>query len=297
MSVGCLVLVFTSIVDTVPLSLLATKAVLPSGVTATEPGRPPTAMSVGSLVLVFTSIVDTVPLSGFVTKTVCSPRPCRHRRHPVRDHTHQRARQPEHQHSKRPPEPQHRCPCLAIASARVAPSPATRRDRHPDRLRADCDVGGVRGPGLHINRRHRVATGLATKAVLPSGVTATPGGESRLRCRWGARPWSSRQSSTPCRLGGQLVGDVVGFAVGRDGHCPGARTERDVGRGSWSWSSRQSSTPCRPGDEGGLAVRCDRHSERPRVDGDVGGVLRPGLHVNRRHRCRTQRLALGRWRW
>jgi hypothetical protein len=35
MSVGCLVLVFTSIVETVPLVLLATKAVLPSGVTAT----------------------------------------------------------------------------------------------------------------------------------------------------------------------------------------------------------------------------------------------------------------------
>ena len=35
MSVGCLVLVFTSIADTVPPSWLATKAVLPSGVTAT----------------------------------------------------------------------------------------------------------------------------------------------------------------------------------------------------------------------------------------------------------------------
>ncbi len=45
MSVGCLVLVFTSIADTVPPSWLATKAVLPSGVTVAheegpEPGRP-----------------------------------------------------------------------------------------------------------------------------------------------------------------------------------------------------------------------------------------------------------------
>ena len=41
-----------------------TKAVLPSGVTATATGIGPTVMSVGFLVLVFTSIVDTVPLSG-----------------------------------------------------------------------------------------------------------------------------------------------------------------------------------------------------------------------------------------
>ena len=70
MSVGFLVLVFTSIVDTVPLPLLVTKAVLPSGVTATPIGHVPTGMSVGFLVLVFTSIVDTVPLSRLVTKAV-----------------------------------------------------------------------------------------------------------------------------------------------------------------------------------------------------------------------------------
>ena len=39
MSVGFLVLVFTSIVDTVSLARLATKAVLPSGVTATAIGH------------------------------------------------------------------------------------------------------------------------------------------------------------------------------------------------------------------------------------------------------------------
>ena len=63
MSVGFLVLVFTSIVDTELLPPLATKAVLPSGVTATPIGSVPTGMSVGFLVLVFTSIVDTVPLT------------------------------------------------------------------------------------------------------------------------------------------------------------------------------------------------------------------------------------------
>jgi hypothetical protein len=64
MSVGFFVLVITSIVDTVP-PWLATKAVLPSGVTATPTGIGPTAMSVGSLVRVFKSIVDTVPAPGW----------------------------------------------------------------------------------------------------------------------------------------------------------------------------------------------------------------------------------------
>src|SRR5262249_47819154 len=58
------------IVDTVPLALLATKAVLPSGVIATPNGPEPTAISVGSLVLVFTSMVDTVPLAALATKAV-----------------------------------------------------------------------------------------------------------------------------------------------------------------------------------------------------------------------------------
>src|SRR5262249_58184261 len=70
MSVGSFVLVFTSMVDTESLRLLATKAVLPSGVTTTPTGNVPTVMSVGSLVLVFTSIVDTVPLGPLVTKAV-----------------------------------------------------------------------------------------------------------------------------------------------------------------------------------------------------------------------------------
>src|SRR5215218_5322478 len=54
MSVGCLVLVFTSITDTVPLSLSVTKRVSPSGVTTDTLGFEPTVMS-GSLVLVLTS--------------------------------------------------------------------------------------------------------------------------------------------------------------------------------------------------------------------------------------------------
>jgi len=41
-SVRRFVLVFTSIVDTVPLNLLTTKSVLPSGVTAPPPGPEPT---------------------------------------------------------------------------------------------------------------------------------------------------------------------------------------------------------------------------------------------------------------
>src|SRR5262245_8348283 len=70
MSLGFLVLVLTSIVDTVPLSLLVTNAVLPFGVIATQNARDPTAMSVGSVVFVFTSIVETVPRALLVTKAV-----------------------------------------------------------------------------------------------------------------------------------------------------------------------------------------------------------------------------------
>src|SRR5262249_38684118 len=70
MSLGSSVRVFTSIVDTEPLSLLTTKAVLPSGVIATPMGNAPTAMSLGSFVPVFTSIVDTVSLALLVTNAV-----------------------------------------------------------------------------------------------------------------------------------------------------------------------------------------------------------------------------------
>ena len=70
MSVGFLVLVFTSIDETVSLFLRATKRVLPFGVIACPAGNGPTGMSVGFLALVFTSIVDTVPLPALVTKAV-----------------------------------------------------------------------------------------------------------------------------------------------------------------------------------------------------------------------------------
>src|SRR5262245_51657334 len=70
MSSGCLVLVFTSIVDTVSLSLLATKAVLPSGVIATPVGARPTGMSSGCFVRVCTSMVDTLLLSRLTTNAV-----------------------------------------------------------------------------------------------------------------------------------------------------------------------------------------------------------------------------------
>ena len=78
MSLGCLVLVFTSIVDTVSASWLVTKVVLPSGVTVTPPGAGTAVMSVGCLVLVFTSIVDTESLEVLVTKAVG-----RHRERPA----------------------------------------------------------------------------------------------------------------------------------------------------------------------------------------------------------------------
>src|SRR5262245_33400445 len=75
MSIGFLVLVFTSSVDTeLPLPkgspALPTKAVFPSGVTATPPGPGPTGMSAAFFVLVFTSIVDSVPLPLLETNAV-----------------------------------------------------------------------------------------------------------------------------------------------------------------------------------------------------------------------------------
>src|SRR5262245_12769365 len=82
MSVGFLVLVSTSIVDTepvpTPMPLLVTKAVFPSGVNASPTGNGPTGMSVGFLVLVVTSMVDTDPLPALETNAVA-----RHRHRPA----------------------------------------------------------------------------------------------------------------------------------------------------------------------------------------------------------------------
>src|SRR6266498_236693 len=66
MSVGSLVLVFRSTVDTELLPLLTTKPVLPSGVNAPPSGPVPAAMSGGLWVLVFTSIAEIVSLRKFV---------------------------------------------------------------------------------------------------------------------------------------------------------------------------------------------------------------------------------------
>src|SRR5262245_17874812 len=150
-SAGFLVLVFTSIVDSVPSLVLVTKAFLPSGVNSTRFGPEPTGISVGFLVLVFTSIVDTVPSLVLVTNAVfpfgvtATPNgsgptgvsvrcfvlvvtsivdtegvgdkggrptpPPSWHRHPVRGRAYERARQPEHHNPTHPP---HHCPCLAI---------------------------------------------------------------------------------------------------------------------------------------------------------------------------------------
>ena len=157
MSVGCLVLVFTSIVDTVPLLLLVTKAVLPSGVIATSNGPEPTAMSVGCLVLVFTSIVDTVPLTPLVTKAVLPSGVTA---------------------TPNGPEPTvmsvgclvlvftsivDTVPLPLLVTKAVLPSGVTAT---PTRLRADGDVGGMLGPGLHIDRRHRAADGVGDEGGL-----------------------------------------------------------------------------------------------------------------------------------
>jgi hypothetical protein len=67
------------------------------------------------LALVFTSIVDTESLNWLGTKGGRpTPRTSRHRRHAVRDHTHQCGRQPEHNKPTNRLEPSHHCPCLAV---------------------------------------------------------------------------------------------------------------------------------------------------------------------------------------
>src|SRR5215471_16452847 len=70
MSLGSLVLVFTSNGNTVSRSLLATKTVLLSGVKSYPVMRKPSWMSSWSLVRVFTLIVDSEPLPKLPTKAV-----------------------------------------------------------------------------------------------------------------------------------------------------------------------------------------------------------------------------------
>jgi hypothetical protein len=54
------------------------------------------------------------------------------------------------------------------------PTPATRRDRHPQRVRADGDVGRVLGPRLDVNRRHRGATHVGDEGGLAVGRDRQP---------------------------------------------------------------------------------------------------------------------------
>src|SRR5215216_6358141 len=118
MSVGSLVLVFTSIVDTVSPTRSPTKTVLPSGVNTIPSGGLPTGMSVGSLVLVLTSIVDTESLPVLATKAVA--------RHCLRAGTDDSragprpTSAPDNPHTTTPPTHRHRriaAPHRATASA------------------------------------------------------------------------------------------------------------------------------------------------------------------------------------
>src|SRR5262245_62295122 len=129
MSVGFLVRVSTSIVDTEPPTRSPTKAVLPSGVTTTPNGNEPTLMSAGFLVLVFTSMVDTVPLPVLATRAVA--------RHCARAGT---ANTPLETTTTSAPANPSNTTTRAHRNRRIAtsgPSPATRRDRQPERSRAD----------------------------------------------------------------------------------------------------------------------------------------------------------------
>src|SRR5262245_3411158 len=133
---GSLVFLFTAIVDTVRPLRSVTNAVLPSGVTATPFGFAPTGMSVRLFDLVSPSIVDTVPLALLATKAVLPS---------------------------------------GVTATPTAPEPTAMSVKSfvpvftwiVDTVPMPSGVDGsrfVNGPKL------------VTKAVLPSGVTATPAG-------------------------------------------------------------------------------------------------------------------------
>src|SRR5215207_8995749 len=126
-------------------------------------------MSEGCLVRDFTSIVDTVPLPWLVTNAVA-----RHRPRPATAATssgttltsapdNPNINTPRTRRNRRIAAP--RLVALTSSCCRC-PSPATRRDRHPDGARADWDVGEVLFPALDVDRRHRVAAGIGDEGGL-----------------------------------------------------------------------------------------------------------------------------------
>src|SRR5215211_3635354 len=92
---------------------------------------------------------------------------------PFRDHTHQRARQPEHQNPKNPPEPRHRWPCLAVLTS----ASRARHRRHGVTVTATGLVPTGMSVGFLVLVFESIVDTesplpLTTKTVLPSGVTA-----------------------------------------------------------------------------------------------------------------------------
>src|SRR5262249_25609494 len=157
-----------------PLRVLATKTVLPSGVTASPVGLSPTMMSVGFLVLVFTSIVDTVSLPLLATNAVA-----RHRRRvasvdapvgtpPTSAPANPNTTTPPPTPTPTPP-PRHHCPFLAVLTgfhwadqAAYAAGLANRRHR-------------TRHPGCRINREDGGAH-FDTCSVAPPALFGLYGG-------------------------------------------------------------------------------------------------------------------------
>src|SRR5262245_44159096 len=181
---------------------LLDRAVLPSGVIATPAPLVP-GMSDGCLVLVFTSIVAIELLPVIETKAVL--------------------------------------PAGVIAT--------------PSGNRADRDVVRMLRPCLHVERRYRIAERahgcaaqgrtappLTTKAVLPSGATATPFGNAP----------TGMSSGCLVLVFTSIVDIELLPACGAKAVLPSGLMPRHTGssrpgyrRGSWSWSSRRSSTACR----------------------------------------------------
>src|SRR5262249_24208878 len=126
---------------------------------------------------------------------------------------------------------------------------------------------------------------LLTKAVLPSGVSSTWAGLTPTGMSVGflIRVFTSMVDTVSLRV---LVTKAVlpsGVTVSQFGPAPTGMSARVLRPGLHVDGRHRAADGV--SDEGGLAVRGQRHVDRPRTDADVVGVLGPGLHVDGRHRA------------
>src|SRR5262249_3127344 len=113
-------------------------------------------MSFGCLIRVLASIVDTKPGRVLTTNAVEGHR----ERAGIADTASETTRTSAPANPSTTTPRTHRNRRIAgpwFAVVIRCPSPATRRDCHPDRLHSDWDITGVLRSGLYVNCRHRPA--------------------------------------------------------------------------------------------------------------------------------------------